>query len=86
MAYFALMEYQTESQYLFEKTFGLKFLTPFERIAENETKAGKLLLNLNNSVLEEIKILNFLDGELYTFAKNLFFKRFKMFKEADSGN
>lgn len=84
MAYFALMEYQEESQFLFEKTFGLKFLTPFKQVGGNQTKAGKLFPKLNDSVLQAVKHLSSLDVELYTFAKKLFLKRVKNFKDAES--
>lgn len=84
MAYFALMEYQEESQFLFEKTFGLKILTPFRQVGGNETKAGKLFPKLNDSVLQAVKQLNSLDVELYMFAKKLFLKRVKNFKDAES--
>ena len=83
MAYFGLTEYQEESQYLFEKTFGLKFLTPFTQLAEDETRAGTVLPELNSSVLSQIKTLNLQDIELYSFAKNLFLKRLAHFKEVD---
>lgn len=86
MTYFALMEYQEESQYLFEKTFGLKFFTPFIQLTENETRGGKLLPELNNSALDQIRVLNSLDVELYSFAKNLFFERVTYFKETDRIN
>lgn len=84
MAFFGLTEYQEESQYLFEKTFGLKFMTPFTQLTDDETRAGILLPKMNgSSALSQIKTLNSLDIELYAFAKNLFFKRLTHFKEAD---
>lgn len=83
MPFFGLTEYQEASQYLFEKTFGLKFVTPFTQLPEDETRAGNILPILNSSVLSQIKTLNSLDIELYAFAKNVFFKRLTHFKEAD---
>lgn len=83
MPFFGLTEYQEASQYLFEKTFGLKFVTPFTQLPEDETRAGNLLPILDSSVLSQIKTLNSLDIELYTFAKNVFFKRLAHFKGAD---
>ena len=83
MSYFGLMEYQAESQYLFEKTFNLKFFVPFSQVTQNETRAGKVLPTLNDSVLDQIKNLNSLDVELYTLAKRLFFKRVTYFKEIE---
>ena len=84
MSYFGLMEYQAESQYLFEKTFDLKFFVPFSQVTQNETRAGKVLPTLNDSVLDQIKNLNSLDVELYALAKRLFFKRVTYFKEMDN--
>ena len=55
MAFFGLTEYQEESQYLFEKTFGLKFLTPFTQLAEDETPERTMLPKLNSSVFSQIK-------------------------------
>lgn len=83
MSYFGLMEYQAESQYLFEKTFDSKFFVPFSQVKQNETRAGKVLPTLNDSVLDQIKNLNSLDVELYTLAKRLFFKRVTYFKEIE---
>lgn len=84
MSYFGLMEHQAESQYLFEKTFNLKFFKPFPQITQNETRAGKIFPTLNNSVLDQIRNLNSLDAELYTFAKRLFFKRIASFRKSET--
>lgn len=83
MPFFGLTEFQEASQYLFERTFGLKFAAPFTQLSDSQTRAGNALLKLNSSVLGQIKALNSLDIELYKFAKNLFFKRLTHFKEAD---
>ena len=45
---------------------------------------GKLFPKLNDSVSQAVKHLNSLDVELYTFAKKLFLKRVKNFKESES--
>lgn len=84
MSYFGLMEHQAESQYLFEKTFNLKFFKPFPQITQNETRAGKIFPTLNNSVLDQIRNLNSLDAELYTFAKRLFFERIAFFRKSET--
>lgn len=81
MTYFGLVEYQAESQYLFEKTFGLTFFKPFTQVTDSETKAGTMLPTLNSTVLDQIRGLNSLDVELYTFAKKLFFERVTYFKQ-----
>lgn len=81
MAYFALVEYQSESQYLFEKTFGMKFLQPFVQMRVEDTRAGAVSLDAQN--LTRIQKLNQLDIKLYSFAKSLFFERLKHFKAKD---
>ena len=81
MAYFALVEYQSESQYLFEKTFGMKFRQPFVQMSVEETRAGAITLAAEN--LTRIQNLNKLDIKLYSFAKKLFFERLKHFKRID---
>lgn len=80
MAFFGLTEHQEESQYLFEKTFGLKFHDPFTQFNPSKTTAGAMRPKINSSILSHIKSLNSLDLRLYAFAKNLFFKRLKRFK------
>lgn len=82
MAYFALLEYQIESQYLFERTFGMKFHQPFVQMSSDDTRAGAVTLDSLN--LTRIKELNHLDIALYSFAKKLFFERLKHFKRKDA--
>lgn len=81
MAYFALVEYQIESQYLFERTFGMKFRQPFVQMGNEETRAGAVALDSQD--LTRIQELNHLDIALYSFAKKLFFERFNYFKRKD---
>lgn len=81
MAYFALMEYQIESQYLFERTFGMKFLQPFVQMSGEETRAGAIVLDSKN--ITRIRDLNHLDIALYSFAQKLFFERINYFKTKD---
>ena len=81
MAYFALMEYQIESQYLFERTFGMKFLQPFVQMSGEETRAGAIVLDSKN--ITRIRGLNHLDIALYSFAEKLFFERINYFKRKD---
>lgn len=83
MAFFGLTEYQEESQYLFEKTFGLKFQDPFTQFNLSETTAGTKTPKFNSSMLSQIKALNSLDLKLYEFARDLFFKRSKRFRKTD---
>lgn len=81
MAYFALLEYQLESQYLFERTFGLKFRLPFVQMSREDTRAGAVVLDAQN--LSRVRELNQLDTALYSFAKELFFERLNNFKRKD---
>lgn len=81
MAYFAITEYQVESQYLFEKTFGMKFRQPFVQWSSEQTRAGAVVLDSLN--LTRIKELNHLDTALYSFAKKLFLERLDYFKKKD---
>lgn len=78
MAFFALVEHQTESKYLFEKTFGVKFRHPFVQLSAEETRAGAITVDKQN--LTRIEELNSLDNKLYSFAKKLFFERLEYFK------
>ena len=82
MAYFALTEYQIESQFLFEKTFGIKFIRPFTQTNTEETRSGEVALD--SLTVDRIKELVSLDIKLYSFAKDLFFKRLKYFKYKNS--
>lgn len=84
MAYFALVEYQTENQYLFEKTFGMKFVEPFVQLSVEDTRAGAITVDAYN--LTRIQDLNQLDIKLYSFAKKLFFAKLKYFRAKDSEN
>lgn len=83
MAYFGLTEYQKESQYLFEKTFGIKFHKSFEQRDEEETRAADVRTDIKQEDLVKIKKLTANDIRLYRFAKELFFYRLKYFKDRD---
>ncbi|KAF8767718.1 Heparan-sulfate 6-O-sulfotransferase 3-B like protein [Argiope bruennichi] len=74
MAFFGLCEYQKLTQYLFEHTFHLKFLQPFQQL--NETRSSLTLSEINEEDVQRIKDLNRLDIELYQFAKSLLFQRY----------
>ncbi|XP_013415939.1 heparan-sulfate 6-O-sulfotransferase 2 [Lingula anatina] len=71
MAYFGILEYQPEMQYLFEKTFHLKFGVQFSLF--NKTHITKL--KMSNKTVEEIVKVNSLDVKLYQYAKELFLQR-----------
>lgn len=71
LAFFALTEYQAESQWLFERTFGLRFAEAF--VQYNETRASDA--NLTVSQVQRLRRVNTLDDQLYDYAKQLFFQR-----------
>ncbi|GFQ96387.1 heparan-sulfate 6-O-sulfotransferase 3-B [Trichonephila clavata] len=76
MAFVGLCEYQKLTQYLFENTFHLKFLQPFQQF--NETRSSLSLSEISDDELQKIKDLNRLDIELYQFAKSLLFQRYSL--------
>ncbi len=80
MAFFGLTEYQKDTQYMFERTFKLKFIDDFEQ--RNVTHAKKL--DVTEKQHQEILVLNKLDVELYNYAKDLFFQRLKKLKEEET--
>ena len=82
MAYFALVEYQEESQFLFEKTFDLEFSKAFERNEGGHAEEG--MANIGEDNLDRIRTQNRLDLDLYSFAKDLFMKRVKYFRKREN--
>ena len=82
MAYFGICEYQKMSQYLFESAFGLHFLHPFIQL--NETHSSLYIADLRPETLHRIQQLNYLDVELYDYAKQLFARRFEKMKRLDT--
>ena len=81
LSFFALNEYQKESQELFEKIFKNKFRFKFKRDQSINETALTLINDLSRPVFEKIINLNELDIELYEFAKNLFFKRLDFYRK-----
>ncbi|KAG5194018.1 hypothetical protein JEQ12_020379 [Ovis aries] len=71
MAFFGLTEFQRKTQYLFEKTFNMNFISPFTQY--NTTRASSV--EINEELQKRIEGLNFLDMELYSYAKDLFLQR-----------
>ncbi|KAG5673803.1 hypothetical protein PVAND_003820 [Polypedilum vanderplanki] len=82
MSFFGLTEYQKISQYIFEETFNLRFAIPFEQ--HNSTLSMQAFESLTEAQQTKIKKINALDIELYDFAKELMFQRFKRLKAKDS--
>lgn len=82
MSFFGICEKQSISGYLFEKTFKMKFTKPFLQL--NETRSSVALELLSDQVLQQIKDLNRLDMELYSYAVSLMQERFIRLKHQDS--
>ncbi|XP_067842819.1 heparan-sulfate 6-O-sulfotransferase 3-B [Heptranchias perlo] len=73
MAFFGLTEFQRKTQYLFERTFHLTFISPFTQF--NSTRAASV--ELDEQTRKHIEELNLLDVQLYDYAKDLFLQRFQ---------
>ncbi|KAK2888846.1 hypothetical protein Q8A67_014221 [Cirrhinus molitorella] len=71
MAFFGLTEYQRKTQFLFERTFGLHFITAFTQI--NGTRAAGV--TVGTPTRRRIEELNTLDMQLYEYARELFSQR-----------
>ncbi|KAL7979571.1 hypothetical protein Chor_004729 [Crotalus horridus] len=71
MAFFGLTEFQRKTQYLFEKTFNMNFISPFTQY--NSTRASSV--DIDEATQQQIEALNFLDMDLYDYAKDLFLQR-----------
>ena len=57
MAFFGITAQQSKSQTLFEKTFGLKFQSNFEDLAEDQNSVS-FIPDLSQAELERVKSLN----------------------------
>uniref|UniRef100_A0A8C5MVV6 Heparan-sulfate 6-O-sulfotransferase n=1 Tax=Leptobrachium leishanense TaxID=445787 RepID=A0A8C5MVV6_9ANUR len=79
MAFFGLTEFQRKTQYLFERTFHLKFIRPFMQY--NNTRAGGV--DLDNVTIQRIEELNDLDMQLYDYAKDLFQQRYQFKRQVE---
>lgn len=79
MAFFGLTEYQRKTQYLFEKTFNMNFISPFTQY--NTTRASSV--EISEETQKHIEGLNFLDMELYSYAKDLFLQRYQFMRQKD---
>ncbi|XP_037318665.1 heparan-sulfate 6-O-sulfotransferase 3-B-like [Pungitius pungitius] len=73
MVFYGLTEFQRKTQYLFERTFGLRFIRAFTQI--NSTRAASV--GITEKVRWRIEGLNALDVELYEYAKELFLRRYQ---------
>ena len=79
MAFYGLTEFQRKTQYLFERTFSLQFIAAFTQI--NSTRAANV--DLSEPVRKRIEELNFLDVQLYEYAKDLFLQRFQFTRQRE---
>ncbi|XP_055465568.1 heparan-sulfate 6-O-sulfotransferase 3 [Psammomys obesus] len=79
MAFFGLTEFQRKTQFLFERTFNLKFISPFTQF--NITRASNV--DINDGARQHIEELNFLDMQLYEYAKDLFQQRYHHTKQLE---
>ncbi|KAM6143686.1 heparan-sulfate 6-O-sulfotransferase 2 isoform 2-T2 [Erethizon dorsatum] len=79
MAFFGLTEFQRKTQYLFEKTFNMNFISPFTQY--NTTRASSV--EINEDIQKRIEGLNFLDMELYSYAKDLFLQRYQFMRQKE---
>ncbi|XP_030065854.1 heparan-sulfate 6-O-sulfotransferase 2 [Microcaecilia unicolor] len=77
MAFFGLTEFQRKTQYLFEKTFNMNFISPFTQF--NSTRASSV--EIDEQTQKRIEVLNFLDMELYDYAKDLFLQRYQYMRQ-----
>lgn len=82
MAFFGLTEFQADTQYMFEKTFHLKFIEDF--VQHNATHAN--LNDISDVQKRTIHERNRLDIEVYQYAKELFFQRLKRMRDEDRRN
>lgn len=79
MAFYGLTEFQRKTQYMFERTFSLRFISAFTQI--NSTRAANV--DLSELVRKRIEDLNFLDVQLYEYAKDLFLQRFQFTRQRE---
>ncbi|KHJ40679.1 heparan sulfate 6-sulfotransferase [Trichuris suis] len=78
MAFFGLQEEMRKSQYLFEKTFGLRFNKPMVDM-EPQTSPN----DFSPEERRRIADINQLDIEVYNFAKEVFHRRFELARSSD---
>lgn len=79
LTYFGLLEYPIESQFIFEKTFNLKFKEDFQRWETGFAAEYLKEMPQSEEMIKKIVKLNNLDFSLYKYAKKLFFERYRYF-------
>ncbi|XP_054712177.1 heparan-sulfate 6-O-sulfotransferase 2-like [Uloborus diversus] len=85
MSFFGLSEFPKVSQYMFEITFGMNFKVKnsLSRDSLNRSTRKELFREISAKDIETIKNINYLDIELYHYAKELLFFRFEKLKKND---
>ena len=86
-SFFGILEFQKESGWLFERTFGMEFGIPPPHLPFNSSMANLLLqeLLMHTSLYDKVIARNKWDLELYWFALEEFEKRMNAFgKELDT--
>lgn len=87
--FFGLTEMQQDTMKLMEAVFdgGLKFnLERVGKVQKTSRSTLKFASKLDKDIIEEIRRLNHLDIQLYSFAKELFNKRLSMMTGLDELN
>ena len=79
MEFFGVQEYQSATQYLFERTFKVKFNDDFYQKNNSYTSAVKL----SKEQLKKAIVLNHLDVQLYDYGKQIFMQKVKNWIEKD---
>lgn len=82
MSFFGLTELQSESQYVFQDTFNLRFKVKFFQAGHHSSSAT--LERMTKDQMKRIEEINHLDMELYRFARELMTRRFEELKSADT--
>lgn len=76
LSFFGLKEYPRETQTLFEHTFNIRFKNPISNLKPKTIHGtSDYFETLKESIQRQIEGTNALDIELYSYAKQLFFKR-----------
>ena len=79
ISYFAILEYPAESQFIFEKTYNLKFIESFQQWDTGFAVEYLKSIPPSEEMIKKIIKLNSLDFALYRYAKSVFFKRYNYF-------
>ena len=76
-AFFGILDEQRKTQFLFEHTFGIRFIESFEQ--RKKTHVSKI--DITKNMIQQIEESNVLDYDLYEFAKDLFLQRVSTMEE-----